>query len=349
MSHCDRFGFDEAEIRRHVSMVGLDESARPWIDVLHAAVIAPKAWRVPRAVQDALSRAGGAQPERRSSLVELGREHANCWLTLGRDFAERHYFERRLGLGVRYARCPQPLELVLAAHQELAGLLLEWVPGAAPTSTALRRLIGGLVALDQILITTGHHRASIAALHALVSDLREEVKLEGDRARRDSLTTLFNREHTTRLLELGLAYSDGAPLVVAMLDIDHFKTVNDEHGHLAGDAVLREVVDRVRRALRDRDLVGRFGGDELIAVLGDTTEDVALGVLERVRASVASRAFLVDGHSMSVSLSAGLAPMWPGDDVDALIRRADTALYAAKHQGRNRVAMHAPPPRPDPS
>jgi two-component system cell cycle response regulator len=124
---------------------------------------------------------------------------------------------------------------------------------------------------------------------------------------------------------------------VLIVDIDHFKNVNDEHGHLAGDAVLREVAVRLAQAMRTEDALGRWGGEEFLAVLTDTPPEGVRVMAERLRQVIAAAPFtLDDGSQIRVTVSVGHAS--GTEDAEVLVHRADDALYVAKAEGRNRVA-----------
>lgn len=152
----------------------------------------------------------------------------------------------------------------------------------------------------------------------------------------DKLTQLYNRAKIDKLLhlELGKVRRQGCELAVILIDLDHFKAVNDSFGHLVGDTVLRELADLLRRSVRSTDHVGRWGGEEFIVLLPDTNLANGCQLAEKLRASVAACDFSVVGRKTA---SFGVASCRDGDDDDALIKRADDCLYAAKHQGRNRV------------
>ena len=157
-------------------------------------------------------------------------------------------------------------------------------------------------------------------------------------ARTDSLTGCLNRGALFGELreELARAGREGGGLGVGMIDIDHFKRINDTFGHQAGDEVLAEVVRRARETLRPYDIFGRFGGEEFLAVLPGPDEEGLEAVLERVRARISERPITALGCVIPVSVSIGSA-WWGGESVDALIGRADAALYSAKAAGRNRL------------
>lgn len=158
----------------------------------------------------------------------------------------------------------------------------------------------------------------------------------------DSLTGVLNRRGILAKLEAELARSErqGQPLSVGLLDIDHFKAINDRYGHAAGDAVLCAVVDRAQAALRSYDSLGRFGGEEFLIVLPGLEVARAWPVLERVRLRVADGPVRVESQIIPVTVSLGGAA-YQGGSVDALVRTADEALYRAKAQGRNQTVMTA--------
>jgi len=155
----------------------------------------------------------------------------------------------------------------------------------------------------------------------------------------DPLTGLFNRRYVlTRLAGLiSGARRHGRPLSVAMIDIDHFKRVNDAHGHNVGDAALVATTIALRDRMRAEDELGRLGGEEFLALLPDAGTDAAGVVAEGLRASVESVRTRIEGIELAVTVSVGWAT-WNGEeDADALVKRADGALFVAKRAGRNAV------------
>ena len=155
----------------------------------------------------------------------------------------------------------------------------------------------------------------------------------------DPLTGLANRRFILTQLsgQVSAARRHGRPLAIAIVDIDHFKAVNDEHGHAAGDVVLAGVTSTLRHNLRAEDQLGRLGGEEFLAVLPDAREDAAVTAAEKLRAAVARKQILYEGRELAVTVSIGVAA-WDGEPPEELLRRADEALYEAKRTGRDRVA-----------
>jgi len=179
----------------------------------------------------------------------------------------------------------------------------------------LREMLDDLALLLEHLVDRVEHSAQLSELEAM--------------ARTEELTGLPNRRAWEETLprELARARRNGLPLCVALLDIDHFKEYNDEHGHQAGDALLRETATLWRAALRTSDFLARFGGDEFIALLPDCAVEEGVGLVERLRAASPRPA------------SVGLA-QWPGTESgDDLVKRADAALYLAKTGGRDRYEV----------
>ena len=158
---------------------------------------------------------------------------------------------------------------------------------------------------------------------------------------RDSLTGLLNHTATTERLdsEAARAGRQKTPLSVAMIDIDHFKSVNDSYGHPVGDQVLKSMVRLLQQRLRKSDIVGRYGGEEFTAILPDADAKVALQLLDRLRESFSQVVHEAAGQTFHVTFSTGIADYRPGETVAGLIERADAALYEAKHGGRNRIVL----------
>jgi two-component system cell cycle response regulator len=176
--------------------------------------------------------------------------------------------------------------------------------------------------------------------------LRDNVQISIEMAITDALTGLFNRRymenHLGTLVEQ--AGARGKPLAVLALDIDHFKSINDTHGHDAGDDVLRDFALRIKRSIRGIDLACRCGGEEFIIVMPETDMAVAASVAERLRRRIATEPFVISEgtRTIPVTLSIGIATLREGNDTPAaLLKRADQALYRAKRDGRNRVVPDA--------
>jgi diguanylate cyclase (GGDEF)-like protein len=169
--------------------------------------------------------------------------------------------------------------------------------------------------------------------------LRRHSDLE-DLAYRDELTELPNRRGASRQIDVLISRSrrHGHQLALLLIDADRFKSVNDEHGHAVGDVVLRELAVRLRERVRREDVVGRWGGEEFVVALPETTPDGAAAVAESLRAAISKTPIAAADVTLDVTVSIGVAA-WTGEELDDLVDRADRALYAAKAAGRDRVVL----------
>ena len=177
--------------------------------------------------------------------------------------------------------------------------------------------------------------------------LRESYERSLSMALIDSLTGLYNRRYLETYLKglMDNAVERRKPLALLMLDIDHFKIVNDTHGHLFGDKVLKAVAEALINSLRSVDMIARIGGEEFVVVMPDTTEEFGEAVAERLRRRVSETSVPIGetGDPVSVNISIGLTMRTGGDKtVEDLMKRADKALYGAKNTGRNRVVSDIP-------
>lgn len=181
--------------------------------------------------------------------------------------------------------------------------------------------------------------SQIQALRQALRFTRHQLKQIEEKAIRDELTGLYNRRQLSVELELAItqANTQGSTFCLALIDVDHFKDINDKHGHLVGDVILREFARIARDSIRDSDIFGRYGGDEFMQILRDTELKGAVMHAERLRV----HAHFLDVHSVmpekSISLSIGVAQYRAGETAEGLIERADAGLYRAKARGRNRV------------
>ncbi|GII05433.1 diguanylate cyclase [Planobispora takensis] len=180
-------------------------------------------------------------------------------------------------------------------------------------------------------------RVQLRTIELLRADLAEQ-------AARDALTGLHNRRHLMRHLTSAMTEADDdRPLSLALLDIDHFKQVNDRYGHRAGDEVLVAFAELLGRQVRRSDLVARYGGEEFVVVFAGANAEQARARMDALRERLAGRPVEAGGHPLTVTFSAGVATATPGISADDLLHAADQALYAAKHGGRNQIRVAGAP------
>lgn len=210
------------------------------------------------------------------------------------------------------------------------------VPGSTPLERWLSLLffvvsLGRCVFLS--VINTHNNRLLRERGIEMQAKLAEIERL----AHHDELTGALNRRRMMHFLGEELARHDrnGVPVSVALLDLDHFKAVNDTLGHLCGDEVLRRFATAVQRHARNTDRFGRYGGEEFLVILNDTSTDAALQAIERMRSAIAKIDWSDISPELRVTFSAGIATYNGSETVEVLLGRADLGLYEAKHSGRN--------------
>jgi diguanylate cyclase len=185
----------------------------------------------------------------------------------------------------------------------------------------------------------GNARREVEQAEARIAVLEQELRDVSGLVRTDPLTGALNRRGFDELLdrELARAGRHGHPLALALLDLDDFHQTNSSYGHPGGDAVLRHLVTVCQLLLRSADTIARIGGDEFVLLMPETPGADSMSTLLRLQRSLAQRPLQLEGHRVPVHFSAGLSQWLPGEDADALLKRADAALYAAKRVGKNRV------------
>jgi diguanylate cyclase (GGDEF)-like protein len=237
-------------------------------------------------------------------------------------------------------------EVVRAGFENLTGdseTLMQWLH--SDNATAVQYCVVGKLTLQAYLSTIHDADGNTIGSACLLRDVTEAKRLETELrqlATTDALTGLFNRRHLDATLhtEFERIEHTGASLSVMLFDVDHFKKFNDTYGHDQGDRVLQAVAATFAQTLRKYDSACRYGGEEFVGILPETTSEQAFAVAERVRKAVA--ATMVDG--LQVNISIGVAT-WPDLSVtssQALLEAADSALYQSKDGGRNRTTVASP-------
>lgn len=221
----------------------------------------------------------------------------------------------------------------LLSERQTANTIAEWRSEIADFALA------GIALLFLLIVGWAGVRASQARMQTL--EMEEKLR---HAATTDELTGLLNRRAFLAALDTEITRSQrsGAPLALALIDLDHFKSVNDRFGHAGGDEVLRRFADTARETMRAGDVVGRLGGEEFAVMMTDT-DQVQSGIAgERLRDAIAKRRIVLStGALVPVTISVGVAHYHGGEERDRLIIRADEALYDAKDSGRNRTRLAA--------
>ena len=351
---CERSGFDAAGIAKRVKLFELDgEQNRRLGRVLQQQVIVPSAQRIVEDFVKSLRRieqfATFANDERGEwRLAGLLRRYLYGFGTNVESYA---YFEQRLRIGHIHQRIGIPQPVYQSSYRKLEYELIRNIPPATRSDhasyEALIDYILKIIALDISLAVESYCKSQTCGLEDKLQDERGQTERLRELAMTDSLTNLHNHAFSRHLLveELATSQETGRPLCLIMADLDRFKTINDEHGHLVGDHVLRIAAARMVAAARSDDEICRYGGEEFLFVLTNTDLASAAEIAERVRRHVDADEIRHRGASIRASVSLGIAQARSGDTVDDLIARADAALYAAKQAGRNCVMLESAEPQ----
>ncbi|MES2075853.1 MAG: diguanylate cyclase [Pseudomonadota bacterium] len=194
-----------------------------------------------------------------------------------------------------------------------------------------------LRARDKMVLARQEVQDAEQRIHALEAKLQHMSEL----VREDQLTGSLNRRGLDDVFERETARADrrGTPLCIAMLDLDDFKRLNDTYGHIAGDAALKHLVKIVKDTLRSMDVIARFGGEEFLILLPETSVEAASQTMTRLQRELTKHFFLHDNEKVLITFSAGVALRRPNEDQGELVKRADKAMYTAKQTGKNRVVV----------
>jgi diguanylate cyclase (GGDEF)-like protein len=226
------------------------------------------------------------------------------------------------------------LATVIRQQSAYVGMPIVFLSGETDRSAQLAAMRGGGDDFLTKPITPEHLVSALTTRLERARTLRHQLTHDG-------LTGLLNHSTMTERLktEVGRAFRCGTPLAVAMVDLDHFKQVNDTYGHTAGDRVLKNLARLLQQRLRRTDHIGRYGGEEFMLILVGADGQAGAHVLDELRERFAQINHVHDGTTWQSQFSAGVASFPEHNDIASLVKAADAALYAAKRAGRNRVVL----------
>lgn len=341
--YCVKFGFDGASIESRLKWLELDFSDQVVAWQLQEIVIAPNSQSIIDGFYAYLESIDETRPflSDKDTVERLKLTQKNYLENMGINFGSPEYFESRLRVGQAHAWIGLSLSLYQCAYRHLTQLILDNIPADCDRSLSeqLRTFIQKITALDMSLAIETYHIAQVRTLEESLDRAQIQENQLRIEASTDALTSLYNHEYILMILRQTLKEDElaGKPTSVMMADLDHFKKINDTHGHPVGDKVLMEVSRRLGTAVRDFDNLGRYGGEEFLIVLKSTPLSTALSVAERMREHISTGPVSLHGTKVDVTISVGVAVVHPGDEADDLVSRADKALYEAKAAGRNCV------------
>jgi len=342
---CDRYNFDRNKIDRRLAFLKLSKADHAWAQRLQSEVISPSISNVIDRFYEGLL----FQKESRKWLLDGGviaklkKSQSQYLLSLGIAFDSEDYFEERLKIGVVHASIGLPLSTYQCAYGNLIQCIFDLIPENIRQHkqdfAAITSFIVKITSLDMSLATETYHQS-------FMSDLEDEVKMASLReshlrtqVEMDPLTGLLNRASVFERLTNAIhnAQVDAGKFCLLMLDIDHFKKVNDTYGHQVGDEIITQVASAISKTLREKDIAGRYGGEEFIIGLTGVGAECGEKIANRICKDLANSPIMANSQPLNLTVSIGLTSLKFDDDLQAMIRRADKALYSAKGAGRNRV------------
>lgn len=339
LTYCERYNFNHSKIAERLQWLQLGATDYAVAMQLHDDIIRPNSAEI---IDDFYAWLMTISEAREilvddELIAQLRISQQQYLETLGVDFSKPEYFEARLRVGQAHVWVGLSLSLYQCAYRYLGQLILERIDLQHNHAAEMISFLHKIIALDMSLAIETYHLAQVDTLEETLDHAKKQQFRLRMQVCTDSLTGLANHETILAELEEALSQSPPVELVVVMADIDFFKVVNDTHGHLTGDKVLTEVTRRMRSALRGVDSIGRYGGEEFMLLIYGASLEVAKQVAERVRKHVAIEPINLQGVEIPVTLSLGLSKASPDETPEAVIARADKALYAAKSAGRNQV------------
>lgn len=348
----ERFGLDEAEIKTRRAFASVDQVNRAEVAEMHE-LLDP---HIP-AITEAFYHHLKGFPDLKAFLADdskirqLTATMQAYLLGLGQGIGSASYIDERLRIGIVHERIGLGPTWYLGAHAMLSDAMMKCLGEDRAGDTAkparVAATLSKLLFFDASLGIHAYHQTSVKALEKTLEKAERAERELKRLSRLDGLTGTLNRSALMASIqtEQERFRRYGHEFTVLFLDFDHFKSINDTHGHVFGDQVLIESVALIRDSVRSIDVIGRYGGEELVVMLVECGQDMGLTIAERIRASIAGYRFRKRKTEdyLSATVSIGLyAPKRRNVKPETILRHADRALYAAKDAGRNRVVVYTP-------
>ncbi len=343
--YCALFGFNQEAIEQRLLLTDMGDTELEYSERFLDLIIHPSLGQIVDEFYVELMR----KPEfmhiihkGRVDLAGLKKTQTEYLANLGRSFNTQAYFEARLKIGWVHFKVGVSLCLYQTAYRILQEIFLRIICSVIADDAERQVMMSyaqRISCLDMSLAITAYHDSHVSNLEDSIRNIHSDRMQLMQKANTDALTGLPNREVVKMRLQRELVDLDKHKhgIYLIMADLDFFKRVNDEYGHVTGDYMLKGVAARIRQSLRGTDMVGRYGGEEFSILLINKSRQQAEQIAERIRAHIADAPYNANGQEISITLSQGLAGATSSDTAESLFERADKALYEAKDRGRNCV------------
>lgn len=346
-SLCDKYGFDAKQRKQYSQLMGLTAGDHVLIKNLHEKIIQKYAKMIVQKFYKKLL----SFPEikkflnKHAKIEDLKATQLLYLKSYGLNFDSAEYFEQRLLVGQVHAQIKLPLPYYKMAFRILDEVLLDYIAETIPREhdifLPMIKLISRISTLDMSLAIETYHNIKVQGMSKSINALQNEKQSLSCIIERDELTKVASRSKLLEYLNLNIetSFDENDTFCVAMIDLDYFKAVNDNYGHLIGDKILIAVASRMKQGLRESDMLGRYGGEEFVLIFPHEKIDSAEKILNRICDAIASEPFMVEQHSIPITISIGVTDYHKNDSDEDILDRADHALYKAKKAGRNRVVI----------
>jgi len=348
LPYCELFDFNEEAIQKRLNLLELRNEDLKLAETLHKEIILPNAKDIVDQFyenyllhHEDYKRVIGT-PER---IIPLKKSQTEYLHTLGINFNTREYFEHRLRVGVAHDRVGLTLSLYECAYFKLRTLIYNYIDSLKDQqkATSLRTFVAKIISLDMSLSIESYHRGKALKLKSSLNNILDQQAELQKKADTDYLTHCSTREVILTKLknELDKFNQDGIKFSVIMIDLDDLGTVNDQHGHLIGDHVMREISTCIQKIVLKTDTIGRYGGDEFLILLPGMKISQAHKFAEQLRATIAGQAINLKSNTIKLTASIGVCSVETHDTLADLIAKVDKALFSAKKNGGNNVVSYS--------
>lgn len=334
--NCMLFGYDQSRIDEMLRLLEISERDIDTAYSLHSDVIDPNLEAIIGSFYDYLQ----AHPEFQAffkpgeQLTRMAQTQEAYLLSLGINFHSPDYFENRLQIGVTHNRIGLPPRLYECAYVKLKHLIVDQISDeiAEDEQRKIHDFLNRIIALDISLALESYYQVQVDNLQGSLDELRESKEQLQQRSLIDALTGANTRAAVLSVInKLVRQYqSDGSIFSVVMCDVDDLGSVNDRLGHMAGDLILKKLVEQIKSRIRNKDMIGRYGGDEFLIVLRDTGENDAGKIMQNINEHLINQALKVGDTELNLHMSYGVTNIQENDTLPGLLQRVDQDLLQAK-------------------
>lgn len=331
---CQKCNFTQNRIDEMFELLELGERDHDIAEMLQTKVITPYLEKIIEAFYAYLQshREYKEYFSADEQLSRMSQSQENYLRTLGVNFQSPDYFENRLMIGVIHNQINLPPRLYECAYAKLRDLIVDNIPDELDKVNAdkIRHFLNKIITLDIALALESYYQISLGNLEASIDELEKTKDILQGRSKKDTLTGAANRATILALINnlLDKFKNDGLVFSIVMCDVNDMRAVNEKLGHMAGDLVLKKVVELIKSRIRTTDYIGRYGGDEFLIIFPSMAEDKASKMMTDINTVLVEQDILIRGTKVNHSFNFGAASVREGDELPDLLMRVDKALLS---------------------